>query len=68
MTGDLHETSLAIGNLQASVERLEGAVERLTDRIEELQKARWVAIGGLIVSGLSGLGGGWLSKLLHIGG
>jgi len=69
MNGDLHETSQAIGKLQASVEKLERAVERLADRIEDLQRTRWLAIGGLVVlSGLSGLGGGWVSKLLHVGG
>lgn len=69
MNGDLHETSQAIGRLQASVEKLDRAVERLAERIEDLQRARWAAIGGLMVlSGLAGLGGSWLSRLLHAGG
>lgn len=69
MDGNLHETSQAIGRLQASVEKLESAVARLTDRLEDLQRLRWLSVGALMVlAGLSGAGGGWISKLFHIGG
>lgn len=68
MVGDLHETSQAIGRLQASVEKLENAVARLSDRIEDLQRLRWLMVGALVVlCGVSGAGGGWLSKLLDLG-
>jgi hypothetical protein len=68
MTGGLHETSQAIGRLQASVEKLEHAVARLGDRIEDLQRLRWLMVGALIVlCGLSGISGGWLNKLLDLG-
>jgi hypothetical protein len=69
MTGDLDATSQAIGRLQVSVEKLEQAVERLADRLEELQRLRWLTIGGLLVlSGLSGVGGSWASRVFQIGG
>jgi hypothetical protein len=65
--GGLHETSQAIGRLQASVEKLEHAVARLGDRIEELQRLRWLMIGALVVlCGISGAGSGWLAKLLEM--
>lgn len=68
MTGDLHETSQAIGRLQASVEKLENAVARLSDRIEDLQRLRWLMVGALVVlCGLSGAGGRWLTRLLDLG-
>ncbi len=67
MSGDLHETSQAIGKLQASVEKLESTIDRLNDKIEDLQKVRWLTVGGLVVlSGISGAGGGWVSKLFHL--
>lgn len=67
MSWDLHETSQAIGKLQASVEKLESTIDRLNDKIEDLQKVRWLTVGGLIVlSGVSGAGGGWISKILHM--
>lgn len=69
MIGDLDATSQAIGRLQVSVEKLEQAVERFADRLEELQRLRWLTIGGLLMlSGLSGIGGSWVSRALQIGG
>lgn len=69
MTGDLDATSQAIGRLQVSVEKLEQAVDRFGDRLEELQRLRWLTVGGLLtVSGLSGIGAGWLSQMLQLGG
>ncbi|TDQ82516.1 hypothetical protein A8950_2339 [Dongia mobilis] len=69
MTGDLDATSQAIGRLQVSVEKLDLAVERLADRLEDLQRLRWLTLGGLMVlSGLSGAGAGWISKVMHLGG
>ncbi|WP_374374840.1 hypothetical protein [Dongia sp.] len=69
MIGDLDATSQAIGRLQVSVEKLEQAVERFADRLEELQRLRWLTIGGLLMlSGLSGIGGSWVSQLLRISG
>lgn len=66
--GGLHETSQAIGRLQASVEKLEHAVARLGDRIEELQRLRWLMIGALVVlCGLSGASSGWFSRLFEMG-
>lgn len=68
MTGDLHETSQAIGRLQASVEKLETAVARLSDRLEDLQRLRWLMVGALVVlCALSGAGGRWLTNLLDLG-
>lgn len=68
MPGDLHETSQAIGRLQASVEKLESAVARLSDRIEDLQRLRWLMVGAMVVlCGISGAGGGWLTKLIEFG-
>jgi hypothetical protein len=65
--GELDQSSQAIGKLQASVEKLELAVERLTDRLEDLQRVRWITVGALMVlSGMAGLGGGWLSKILRL--
>ncbi|WP_374656104.1 hypothetical protein [Dongia sp.] len=66
--GGLHETSQAIGRLQASVEKLEHAVARLGDRIEELQRLRWLTIGALVVlCGLSGASAGWFTKFVELG-
>jgi hypothetical protein len=66
--GGLHDTSQAIGRLQASVEKLEHAVARLSERIEELQRLRWLMVGALVVlCGISGASSGWLTKLLDIG-
>jgi hypothetical protein len=66
--GGLHETSQAIGRLQASVEKLEHAVARLSERIEELQRLRWLMVGALFVlCGISGASSGWFAKLLEIG-
>lgn len=65
--GGLHETSQAIGRLQASVEKLEVAVARLSDRIEELQRLRWVMLGALVVlCGLSSANSGWFTRLLEL--
>jgi hypothetical protein len=66
--GGLHDTSQAIGRLQASVEKLEHAVARLSERIEELQRLRWLMVGALVVlCGISGASSGWLAKLLDVG-
>jgi hypothetical protein len=68
MMGGLHETSQAIGRLQASVEKLEHAVAQLSDRIEDLQRLRWLMVGALVVlCGVSGASSGWLTKLLEMG-
>ncbi len=65
--GSLHETSQAIGRLQASVEKLEAAVEQLSVRIDELQRLRWLMIGALVVlCGLSGASSAWVSKLIDL--
>jgi hypothetical protein len=54
--------------LQASVEKLEIAVARLGDRIEDLQRLRWLMVGALVVlCGISGAGGGWLTKIFSPG-
>lgn len=69
MIGDLDATSQAIGRLQVSVEKLEQAVERFADRLEELQRLRWLTMGGLLaLSSLSGIGGSWIWRALQIGG
>lgn len=69
MVGELDSTSQAIGRLQVSVEKLEQAVERLTERLEEVQRLRWLIIGALLVlAGLSGAGGSWISNFVNIGG
>ncbi|MDY0872521.1 hypothetical protein [Dongia rigui] len=66
--GGLHETSQAIGRLQASVEKLEHAVARLSERIEELQRLRWLMVGALVVlCSISGASSGWLAKFLDVG-
>lgn len=66
--GGLHETSQAIGRLQASVEKLEQAVAQLSNRIEELQRLRWLMIGALVVlCGISGASSGWLANLIDMG-
>lgn len=69
MIGNLDATSQAIGRLQVSVEKLEQAVERFGDRLEQLQRLRWITIGGLLaLSGISGMGAGWVSQVFQIGG
>ena len=68
MGNELDPTSQAIGRLQVSVEKLEQAVERFADRLEELQRLRWLIIGALLVlAGLSGAGGSWISNFINLG-
>jgi hypothetical protein len=68
MGNEPDSTSQAIGRLQVSVEKLEQAVERFADRLEELQRLRWLIIGALLVlAGLSGAGGSWITKIFNVG-
>ncbi len=69
MTGDLDATSQAIGRPQVSVAKRELAFERFADRLEELQRLRWITIGGLtVLAGISGAGAGWLWKIFQFAG